>query len=211
MTGAPWPIADCHFSPGLEVPKDAAIKGTHVVPLTPQDIEDHSSGVCILEGLTTPVSLRLEAGTGVVNTTFVARIPKMGPKANAPLYELKSASTAAGDDVLQNFLYGIPPQNAVKLSIQGASGDTQAWRYDGFVYVRTPLVLWSPAPADELKLDGMNVYKVQPLPLLQMSQDGISLMLHIDGARALALDDPTVKQAYKQSTDPTSLRLEEIQ
>ena len=84
------------------------------------------------------------------------------------------STSLTNDTSAQAFLDGIPPCGARKVNT--SSRDVEAWRFNDLVYVRTPLVLMSPAyVAHTLDVSGINVYTLAVSPLLLVSQDGRSV------------------------------------
>lgn len=184
-TGERWPIEECHWSAGFRTPQGTKLlPGAHTLTLQTTSLVEDGALVCNMKGLTTPVNLILSAGHHKHYLRVDARIPRNGPNARPAPYDLSgSALIQAGSDDLTSFLYGIPPSGAEPLDIDGGGGDTKAWRYGDALYVRTPMVLLSPGPKRETRLEGMNVYMLDPLPILTFEYDHHDVEIRIRGAR----------------------------
>jgi intracellular multiplication protein IcmK len=207
-SGAPWPILVCDASAGFVA--NPPPKGSHVQILTPKTTKEHGALVCSLDGHTNPITLLLEAGQGTANPSFIAQVDEMGPHGKPPLYERPRQALAAGDDILQSLLYGVSPEGAVRLKISGGGTDTQAWRYKGSLYIRTPLTLWSPAPLDEIRQTDVNVYRLDPMPLIRLSDNGTALDIHVEGARVIGPNEEAIKQASGAIETPRPLSLSAV-
>lgn len=191
MSGEPWPILDkgCDVSAGFEGAPPTG--GTHVLVLRAVNEVDHGTAVCRLQGLSTPVGLRLEAGSREHYLRFDARVPRMGPKAKVPPYDLGGTQMVAGDDTMSGFLYGIVPPDAVSLPVDKGNGRTRAWRLGEFLYLRSPMVLLSPTPAAMSSLEGVHVYRLKPTPVLRLDDDGSDVEIRIAGAKVVRATVPT--------------------
>lgn len=190
MSGQPWLIEEngCDWSAGYEGAKPGG--GTHVLVLRTTELVAHGTLVCRLQGLSTPVVLRLESGKHMHHLRFDARVPRMGPKSKAPPYDLGGSSLAAGDDVMSGFLYGIVPADAVSLPVDKGNGRTKAWRMGQHMFVRTNMVLLSPTPMAAANLDGVHVYKLKPMPVLRFDDDGNDVEIRIEGAKVVRASIP---------------------
>ena len=190
MSGQPWLIEEngCDWSAGYEGEKPRG--GSHVLVLRTTELVAHGSLVCRLQGLSTPVVLRLESGKHEHHLRFDARVPRMGPKSKPPPYDLGGSSLVAGDDVMSGFLYGIMPADAVALPVDKGNGRTKAWRMGKLMIVRTNMVLLSPTPLAAANLDGVFVYKLKPMPVLRFDDDGNDVEIRIEGAKVVRASIP---------------------
>ena len=122
--------------------------------------------------LKTPIAFQLDTSRETVQYRVDIRVPEFGPFAQAPLIE-GGSQMAAGDSLLTSILDGVAPSGASKLSVTGTDGRTSAYSLNDMVYVRTPLTLLSPGWSQSISsADGMNVYALEPTPVLLLSDNG---------------------------------------
>jgi intracellular multiplication protein IcmK len=70
-------------------------------------------------------------------------------------------------------LQGVPPADAVPLSVEGVSpDDLRAWRLGRNTYLRTPYTLISPAWTASEAEAGLTVYAVPNTPVVLLSVSG---------------------------------------
>ena len=172
MTGAPWAIQDVSWAGKFVVTTPE--EGGHVIRITPQSAHGIGNISIRLVDLITPITFRVNTGLEEVDYRFDARIPKAGPLAKTPLIEYGGLSTVAGtDENLMRVLDGTGVDQSQKLKVEGADGATTAMRVDGIIYLRTPLTLLSPAwESSASSADGMNVYTLQDVPVVLLSDRG---------------------------------------
>ncbi len=169
-TGNPWPIQDIGIGGNFEVP--APEEGSNIIRMTPLAKYAVGNMSMRLIGLNTPLSFKLRASTGTVFYRYDARIPKLGPKAVAPLIQ-HGNDLVAGDSLLMNILDGSPPLSSTRLSVTGVDQRTAAWRIGTKVYLRTPLTLLSPGWEGSVGSgDGTHVYLIPDTPVLLLSDNG---------------------------------------
>lgn len=179
ITGMPWPVRDVSWAGNFDVtPPD---EGGHVIRITPLSAHGIGNISIQLVDLPTPITFSLQTGLSISHYRFDARIPKMGPLAAAPLIDHGGLEAIAGDQNLISFLEGIPPQASDKLDVQGVDGRTKIWSYQEQYFVRTPLVLLSPAWNSSVKSsDGMNVYALNEASVLLLSDNGRMVQAYVE-------------------------------
>ncbi|MCB9982876.1 MAG: type IV secretion protein DotH [Rhodospirillales bacterium] len=173
-TGAPWPVQNVSWAGNFEIMDvEQSSEGfTHVFRISPQSEFAFGNMSIDLTGFLTPVILTLETGRDTVHYRFDAVIPDYGPLAEAPLIDA-GITTTAGDSDISSFLKGVMPADAEKLNVDGVDGRTSAYRYNGTVYVRTPLTLLSPGwSSSAASADGTKVYEINDTPVLLLSDRG---------------------------------------
>jgi intracellular multiplication protein IcmK len=181
VTGEPWPIVDIGFGGAFDVKPPEP--GGHVIRITP--LKDFARGNLVIRllKLTTPLTFSLQSGGKNVYYRFDARVPEYGPNAKMPLIA-EGITSMAGDKVTTSFLEGVPPKGAEKLAVDGIDGRTNAYKYNGTMYVRTPLALISPAwQGSATSADGMNVYVLSDAPVLLLSDKGALVRARISDAK----------------------------
>ena len=78
-----------------------------------------------------------------------------------------------GAAYLTSMLQGVPPAEAVPLSVEGVSPDAvRAWRLGRNVYLRTSHVLLSPEWTASEAEDGTTVYAIPNTPVVLLSVGG---------------------------------------
>ncbi|MBK67259.1 MAG: type IV secretion protein DotH [Rickettsiales bacterium] len=170
ITGQPWPIQDVTWAGEFEViPPEP--KG-HVIRITPLTVHGFGNISIRLIDLTTPVTFTLKTSPYISFYRFDARIPEYGPNASVSLID-QGPGIVAGDAIMTALLNGAPPENTVRLSVDGVDGRTSVWRSSGRVFVRTPLSLLSPGwTASASSADGMKIYQISESPVLLLSDKG---------------------------------------
>lgn len=179
ITGMPWPVRDVSWAGNFDVtPPD---EGGHVIRITPLSAHGIGNMSIQLVDLPTPITFSLQTGLSLSHYRFDAQIPKMGPLAEIPLIDQGGLQAIAGDQNLISFLEGIPPDASDKLNIQGVDARTKVWAYQEQYFVRTPLVLLSPAWNSSVKSsDGMNVYALNEAPVLLLSDNGRMVQAYVE-------------------------------
>lgn len=178
-TGAPWPIQDMSWAGKFTITPPE--QGGDMFRITPQTAHGVGNISIRLVDLITPVTMRIETGIDWVHYRLDVRIPKSGPLAKTPLIQYGGLQTTAGkDDQMVGVLDGTPPDGAQKLKIDGVDGRTSAWQISGKTYLRTPLTLLSPGwDSSVSSADGMNVYTLNNVPLVLLSDGGRMVRAHI--------------------------------
>lgn len=170
-TGAPWPIGSVAWAGNFELIQSE--EGGNIVSITPMSEFAHGNMAITLLELIPPVVFQIKTSRDTVHYRFDARIPEPGPFAQVPLIMGAGGSMSAGNGVIGSILEGVPPMNAVKLSVAGVDGRTSAYQVGGSTYVRTPLKLLSPGWNSSVSsADGMNVYALREAPVILLSDRG---------------------------------------
>jgi len=193
-TGEPWPIlwdtnsnpaavaegANCNAGPHAGGPAVAAVgfyvctpvKGSNVIEVTPMSLEPRGGLVVTLEGAPKPLSFMLIGGGGRYDADLSIQVADRGPKAKTGAVLPRAPDTAA--PFLTAMLDGVPPAEAVPLSVSGVSpDDLRAWRLGDRVYLRTRLTLVSPEwVGSENGEGGLTVYEVPATPVVLLSHGG---------------------------------------
>ena len=173
VTGAPWPIQSVTIgNPQAFAASEAGERGQTnmlvVSPLTQRIVANNI--VVALAGHPVPVVIGIEAGGEEVDFRVDMTVRARGPKA-APQIVQASAISPTNDRVVQAFLDGVPPREAV--SLRTNNRDVEAWRFSGKMYVRAPFEMMSPAyEARARNVSGTNVFTLDETPVLLMSENG---------------------------------------
>jgi len=173
VTGAPWPIQSVTVgNPQAFAASEAGERGRTnmlvVSPLTQRIVANNI--VVALAGHPAPVVIGIEAGGEEVDFRVDVTVRARGPNA-APQIVQTSAISPTNDRVVQAFLDGVPPREAV--SLQTNNRDVEVWRFAGRMYVRAPFEMMSPAyEARARNVSGVNVFTLGETPVLLMSENG---------------------------------------
>ena len=130
-----------------------------------------------LQNLDTPVALTLAQGASrVVDYNKEFQVPGRGPLAQDAV-----AAPAIPPEIepeMYDFLDGIPPAGAQAKQLTGAAGTV--WLYHQFYYLKTHGTLISPAWQNRADAsDGTTVYKLAPIPVLVLSDQGRELRARV--------------------------------
>lgn len=147
---------------------------------TVQPVSEYANGniTVMLQGLATPVMINVksldpssEAKTVDVDYRLDLRIPKRGP--DAPVYTATpETKISLYDKQLQQFLDGIPPDEAQKVKLHNAPGGTRVWQIGDDLYVRSQLQLQDEFEKTLSAIDGTHIYVLPATPVLTFSENG---------------------------------------
>lgn len=201
-TGQPWPIAwDTNGLPvggggpsnGSAGPSGPAIdaiglnvsvpfKGSNVLQLQPNSPYLRGGVLVTLKGAPKPLSFMIVSGKGQYDANMTVQVSGRGPDAREDIIT-RPDTPETGAPYLTAMLDGVPPANAVPLSVQGVSPDAvRAWSMGGKVYIRTSYTLLSPEwTASEDGSDGTTIYAVPETPVVLLSADGQTVAAHLGG------------------------------
>lgn len=182
-TGAPWPLASHTLGAkdAFEISAPASV-GSNVLTLAALTQGGATSLVVTLKDQPVPLVLMLDtpdptAPLAIGDARVDLRVPARGPGA-LPALPGPALPPAASTD-LQPFLDATPPAGAQALRVKG-DGDTQAWRLDGQVYLRSPHVLLSPAFQASIQGSGdMRAYRLAPTPVVLVDRAGTPTRLEL--------------------------------
>ncbi|MCP1674281.1 hypothetical protein J2T57_001383 [Natronocella acetinitrilica] len=169
-TGSPWPIANdgilgdrSSFSSHVVSEK----RNVAVFEITAEFRE--SNALIDLDGLSSPVVVKLVGDQANVDARTSVRIPQFGPMARAAggtSTQFEEVPTAVID-----ILNGTIPDGAVEYTLSGAPG--RVIFYNDWLYVRTRATLMSPPPKAAVSSPtGFTVYQISPVTHLLFSHEG---------------------------------------
>jgi intracellular multiplication protein IcmK len=193
-TGQPWPIAwdtnsnpaaiaggtNCNAQTNAGGPSVAAIgfyvctptKGSNVLEITPVSISPRGGLVVSLEGAPKPITFLLLSGGGRFDANLSVHVADRGPHARVEIMTQPDAPDT-GAPFLTGMLEGVPPADAVPLSVEGVSPEgLRAWRLGRNVYLRTRYTLLSPEWTASEAEAGTTVYAVPNTPVVLLSVNG---------------------------------------
>jgi intracellular multiplication protein IcmK len=172
VTGAPWPVMN--FTVGNEAAYDVLNSGekgkTNIVTITTKQAYVPSNLAVTLINAKVPLMLTLDPTGSSVDFRVDAQVSERGP--NSKYDQITSDNLPpTSDSTMLSFLDGVAPDGARRLKV--ADRELQAWRYNDLLYVRTSRTMLSPAyTAKQSNVSGVNVYVLNEVPVLLLSDDG---------------------------------------
>lgn len=194
-TGQPWPIqwntnsnpaavaggTNCSVSNGAGGgPSVAAIgfyvctptKGSNVLEITPLSLSPRGGLVVSLEGAPKPITFLLVSGGGRYDANLSVHAADRGPHARVEIMTQPDAPDT-GAPFLTAMLSGVPPADAVPLSVVGVSPEgLRAWQLGRNVYLRTRYTLLSPEWTASEAEGELTIYVVPNTPYVLLSVNG---------------------------------------
>lgn len=172
VTGQPWPVVDVtNGNPdAYDVKRSGQEGSSNIVNISTKQAYVPSNIAVTLLGAKVPVMMTLSPSAGAVDFRVDAQIDQRGPNAS---YDVISSDSlpATSDSIMLGFLDGVPPSDATKL--RTSDGQTQAWRFNDMLYIRTTKSLLSPAYiSKQSNVVGVNVYVLNEAPVMVMSGSG---------------------------------------
>ncbi len=177
-TGQPWPVLDVAYGGDfqIETPED----GSHIVRIVSSTNYGAGNLSIRLIDLPMPITMRLQAGKQVVDYRYDAIVPRNGPQARPTLVRAGLRPAAGDDGLMLALLQGVPPQDAVRLAVEGADAGSSAYRINGRFFLRTGLQLLSPGwESSVAAADGTRVYALPETPILILSDNGVMIRARI--------------------------------
>jgi intracellular multiplication protein IcmK len=193
-TGQPWPIqwdtnsnpaaitggTNCNAPANGGGPSAVAIgffvctptKGSNVLEITPMSLAPRGGMVISLEGAPSPLTFLLISGGGRYDADLSVHVASRGPHAKVEIITQPDAPDT-GAPFLTGMLEGVPPADALPLSVEGVSPDAvRAWRLGRNVYLRTNYTLLSPEWTASEAQAGTTVYAIPNTPVVLLSVNG---------------------------------------
>jgi intracellular multiplication protein IcmK len=204
-TGQPWPIAwDTNGIPasssggshgngptegggtpavdavGFDV--SVPVKGSNVLQLQPRSPHRRGGVLVNLENAPKPIAFMVVSGTSQYDADISVRVADRGPNAKVAIIT-RPDTPETGAPYLTAMLDGVPPSQAVPLSVEGVAPDeVRAWQMGDKDYVRTRYTLLSPEwVASEDGADSTTIYAVPATPVVLLSADGRVVAARLGG------------------------------
>lgn len=200
--GRPWPIEEVNYDPQMmmingngcgetQAPAEAAQGGDrpHVLYAMPCKFWSWTNIVVKLEKAPAPFIYQIESGTdqevavvdmavdiavggkspGGRNVAQPAMAAAAGIKQRAP----SISESFTPDKSMDDFLNAVPPAGARSLPVSG-DPDTDAWMYQGMLYLKTPGVVMNPAhDAHGGPVNGAHLWRFdRPIPRILLKYAG---------------------------------------
>lgn len=148
------------------------VKGSNVLEITPVSLSPRGGLVVSLEGAPKPITFLLVAGGGRYDANLSVHVSDRGPKARVDIMT-RPDRPDTGAVFLTGMLQGVPPAEAVPLSVTGVSPEgLRAWRLGRNVYLRTSHTLLSPEWTASESEAGLTIYAVPNTPVVLLSVNG---------------------------------------
>ena len=177
-TGAAWPVERWSVSSQGQGATFAITQlGVNILSISSAKLFTVGNVAIKFQNLDTPVTLTLAQGASrVVDYNKEFQLPGRGPLAKAAA--VVPAVPPEIEPELYDFLDGIPPAGAQAKHLDGAPGTV--WLYHQRLYLKTTATLISPAWQNRADAsDGTTVYKLAPIPVLVLSDQGRALRARI--------------------------------
>ncbi|WP_082247081.1 DotH/IcmK family type IV secretion protein [Acetobacter ascendens] len=210
-TGQPWPIAwnlgsmtanpsggtNCGASANGSSEKSGSpavetsgfyvcvpYKGSNTINIQPLSLQPRGGLLVTLKDAPKPISFLLLAGRGSYDDNLTVRVAGDGPNAKVEI-DTRPGAPATGDPYLNAMLSGIAPAAAVPLSVEGVSpDDVRAWKIGNEMYLRTKLILMTPAwDSSEHGEGGYTIYAFHETPYVLLSDSGRTVSASIREAQ----------------------------
>ncbi|WP_326430277.1 DotH/IcmK family type IV secretion protein (plasmid) [Stutzerimonas frequens] len=146
-----------------------------------------------LQGLATPITILLVGKPSMYHRVATLRVSDVGPQTNAnELFQGNGVSIGTEEDVdLNNALYGVSPVGSEQMVVEGADG--KAWVKGEYLYVQTPIAVFSPEILRSSPGNGK--YRAYKLPkttaVMGTGTDGRTVTLRILRHPAIAIEAQT--------------------
>jgi intracellular multiplication protein IcmK len=149
------------------------VKGSNVLEVTPMSLQPRGGLVVTLEGAPKPITFLLKGGGDTYDADVSIEVAARGPNAKTQVVTEPHAPDT-GAPYLTALLDGIPPADAVPMSVTGVSpDDLRAWELGNRIFIRTRHLLLAPEwTASEHGEGGLTVYAVPETPVVLLSADG---------------------------------------
>lgn len=184
-TGAPWPLAAPPRVSRNDLFDVNWLEGTNMITVSPLTSYNEGSVTVVLDGMPIPVSVKMTtinpsstSSEHHYDSRHDLRIPGRGPNAKSPT--TGDDQIALYDQVMQNFLDGLPPNGSQSIELTPSDLDANAWTYEDSLYIRTSLPIRSSFERTLSSADGTHVYKLPATPFVALSSEGRTVTLKLD-------------------------------
>jgi intracellular multiplication protein IcmK len=186
MAGNAWPLAAAPRVSDARSFEVEWLQDTASVVISSRSAYEDGNLVVMLRGHATPVMVKLVTGepdsvgkNRVVDYRLDLRIPGHAPGAPQPI--TGPEKIALYDDVMQGFLDGLPPKDAIAIALRGdVPSRTQVWQFAGALYLRTRVNIRSSFDQTMASSDGTRVYRLPPTPYIALSDGDRSVIVELD-------------------------------
>lgn len=184
-TGAPWPLAASPRVSRSDLFDVNWLQGTNMITVSPLTSYNEGSLTVVLDGMPIPVSVKMttinpkaDSSEHQYDSRHDLRIPGRGPNAKAPT--TGNEQIALYDQIMQDFLDGLPPSSSQSVELSPSDLDAKAWTYENSLYIRTSLPIRSSFDRTLSSADGTHVYKLPVTPFVALSSEGRTVTIQLD-------------------------------
>ena len=179
QTGAPWPITSAVLGNNTFFSLIIAKTGDHnLLMITPLRLGVQTNVIITLHGIDTPIILNLNSNDKIAQVRTTLNLRASGPKAKTMTFASEPRKVAGTPELIHTLTGVTPVEGAQRLYT--AWPDTEIWRKDGLLYVRSAYSLVSPSWSYEAHSDTYNAWVLPWAPDLVFSVQGQERILHID-------------------------------
>lgn len=182
-SGYPWPIAD--FGVGavskLQLPEKESVvsKKMNILTISPSTEFVLTNLAVLLEGASAPLVMKISSGNAKKVDFRVDLIVQGKSPSNTNKAEIIEFSPLSSE--MQDALDGIPSKDAIRLKVIGDES-TQAWKSGDTFFIRTRMIVVSPAAIRAAKsVDGTHVFQIPVSPVVIAMMDGKFVTLKLEG------------------------------
>lgn len=148
-------------------------KGSNTINVQPVSLQPRGGLLVTLQNAPKPVSFLLIAGRNSYDDNLTVRVSGSGPNAKERI-DTRPGAPGTGAPFMNAMLSGVAPSAATPLAVEGVSPDeVRAWRIGNEMYLRTRLVLMTPAwDSSEHGEGGYTIYAFHETPYVLLSDAG---------------------------------------
>jgi len=148
-------------------------KGSNTINIEPISLQPRGGLLITLQNAPKPISFLLIAGRGSYDDNLTVRVAESGPNAKETI-DTRPGAPATGEPFMNALLSGVAPAAARPVSVEGVSpDDVRAWKIGNEMYLRTRLVLMTPAwDNSEHGEAGYTLYAFRDTPYILLSNAG---------------------------------------
>lgn len=171
VTGKPWPIVKFVNGNSDDFEILQPIAKSHYLSVRPKAAYSHGNVIVYLENFSKPLVIDFGSEGKSLSSSVKIRLAARGPHAETALME--NAEPRVGDPILNRFLQGVPPAQAERLRVDGA--DAEAWRFKGYIYLRTQATVLSPGclqRSNDDDADNVHICKIEDISPILVSANG---------------------------------------
>ncbi|MBO1360171.1 type IV secretion protein DotH [Acetobacter sacchari] len=159
-------------------------QGSNTINIQPVSLQPRGGLLVTLKDAPKPISFLLIAGRGSYDDNLTIRVAGEGPNAKVRV-DTRPGAPGTGEPYLNAMLSGIAPAAATPMSVEGVSPDeVRAWKIGNEMYLRTRLVLMTPAwDSSEHGEGGYMIYAFHETPYVLLSDSGRTVSASIREAQ----------------------------
>ncbi|ACH64707.1 hypothetical protein VFMJ11_B0130 (plasmid) [Aliivibrio fischeri MJ11] len=141
------------------------------------------SGFIFLKGVSQPIPLFISSNPDfALNTKLNIQVPKISPDAKQSVESVLDHYTSVNsqdDPAMFRFLNGRNVPKSKRINIDGLPSNNQSWRYNNFIYIKTPLDMLYDM-VDIKRIGNWKIYKAHPRSSYWFSINGRDTEVFVD-------------------------------